>query len=253
MKIKTLLSVTLAALSTVAVFSSCGNSSDEYHQFNIYPLRSEGFVEFADQSTDSTHIVSTDTWSLTSQADWLTTTTQGNKTAPFTIEVPQGYISSTPLYFTMQSNLTGQSRTALVQATSTGKNMGTMSILIKQLPYLNITTPSPKQASDGTYSWTLSGISSDGKFHTTDNSGKDISTTPYITFIVYTDNATLTSSAEWLNILAVENGSSNLYKAGEKSKVELYLTENTTGQERSATLTLTSAGVSTTITVTQNK
>ncbi len=254
MKLKTILSVAFAALATGAVFSSCSNSSDEYHQFNVYPLRSDGFIEFADQSVDSTHIISTDTWSLTSQADWLTTTTSGKKQAPFTIEVPQGYINSTPLYFSMQPNTTGKSRTALIQATSTNSNMGTMSLLIQQLPYLNVTTPSAKQASDGTYSWTLSGISADGKFHTTDSTGKDISTTPYITFIVYNDSATITSSdASWLNVVATTLGKENQYKAGEKSKAELNISENTTGKERSATLTLTSAGVSTTITVTQNK
>lgn len=252
MKIKSLLSVTLAALGTAALLSSCGDSTNEYHQFNISPMRANGFVEFADQAIDSTHVISTDTWSLTCQSDWLTTTTSNNKPAPFTIEVPQGYISSTPLYFAMLANTTGKARTALVQATSTGKEMGTMSILIEQQPYLNITTPSPTKATDGTYSWTLSGISADGKFHTTDTTGKDITSTPYVTFIVYADGATLTSSdTSWLNVVATTLGKDNVYKAGEKSKAELSVAENTTGKERSATLTLTSAGVSTSIKVVQ--
>ena len=84
-----------ALIAVCAVFAaSCNDEDTGYHSTYFYPLNSGNKEVFADQTTDSVTVFSYDTWTASVNADWLTLTL-GGKTAPFTVEVPNGYVSRT--------------------------------------------------------------------------------------------------------------------------------------------------------------
>lgn len=257
---------TLAAAFCVAACAiatvSCNDNKNSYelHQTNFYPTLADGIHVYADQTVDSTHVVSTDNWTFTTtEASWLKATNQKNETAPFTVTVPVGYIQRTAIYFDIEPNTTGKMRTGLLTATSVFEKIGAVHQYITQAPYLNITTPSCTTTGENEsikYTFTLPGISSDGKYHTKVSDGTDVTSVPYITFTVYSSDATLTSSEEWLIAEKADDGDTDkslTFSANKAHKVNLILSENKTGQQRSATLTLTSNGVSTPITIVQEK
>lgn len=263
--IKSLFTTTLGALAFAASFVSCSNDNNgsyELHNTYFYPI-SDGKQVYADQTTDSIKVVSTDNFSFTTPDDatWFTATDKNNVKAPFSVTVPAGYIVTTPIYLSIQPNTTGALRRSYFTATSVFGKVGAVSQIISQAPYLNISTPSCQVATDNTgttrYTFTLDGISSDGLYHAKDAQGKDITSTPFITFTVYSDDATLTSSESWLSVKQeTATGTTTAtpsFKYGELQKVNLSIAKNETGSSRSAVLTLTSNGVSTTVTVTQNK
>lgn len=256
---------TLAAAFCVAACAiatvSCDNNKNSYelHQTNFYPTLADGIHVYADQTVDSTHVVSTDNWTFTTtEASWLKATNQKNETSPFTVTVPVGYVQRTAIYFDIEPNTTGKMRTGLLTATSVFEKIGAVHQYITQAPYLDITTPSCTTTGENEtvkYTFTLPGISSDGKYHTKVGTD-DVTSVPYITFKVYSSDATLTSSEEWLTAEKDDEGDSDkslTFSANKEHKVNLILSENKTGQQRTATLTLTSNGVSTPITIVQEK
>ena len=260
------LSTALSVLACVAFFASCSDNNNSYdpHQISFYPVLTDGKQVYADQQVDSVKVISTDNWTFTTDATWLTATNKNNETAPFTINVPVGYIVTEPIYFSIQPNTTGAMRSAVLTATSESDKIGAVNQLLTQAPYLNISTPiCAKTNVDGTtkYTFTLDGISSDGSYHAKDDKGNDIKSIPFITFTIYSDNATLTSSAKWLtmyekteNAEKTEQATNEItsFENGKQEQVYLSIAENTTGTQRSDTLTLTSNGVSTPITIIQN-
>lgn len=241
----------LSVFACAALIMSCSNNKNSYelHQTNFYPVESNGIYVYADQIVDSTHVISTDNWTFTTtNASWLTAATKNHEVAPFTITVPVGYIVKTGVYFAIEPNTTGKMRTGLLTATSVYEKIGTVQQFITQAPYLNISTPSCTTIeADGTtrYSFTLNGISADGK--------TSIKTDPKITFIVYSSDATLTSSEDWITLEKDGTDKALTFEPNVLQTVNLKIGENKTGQQRSATLTLTSNGVSTPITVVQEK
>ena len=244
----------LCAFACAALIMSCSNDKNSYelHQTNFYPVDANGIYVYADQTVDSTHVISTDNWTFTTtNASWVTATNKSHEVAPFTVTVPVGYILNSGVYFAIEPNTTGKMRTGLLTATSVYEKIGAVQQFITQAPYLNITTPSCVKTEVGEttqYSFTVNGISADGKTST-----KAI---PYITFMVYSSDATLTSSEDWIALEKNDEGDSDkslTFSANNIHKVDLILSENKTGQQRSAILTLTSNGVSTPITVVQEK
>ena len=263
--IKSLLTTTLGALAFAASFVSCSNDNNgsyELHNTYFYPI-SDGKQVYADQTVDSVKVVSTDNFSFTTPSDatWFTAANKSNVKAPFSVTVPEGYVVTTPIYLSIQPNTTGAMRRSYFTATSVFGKVGAVSQIITQAPYLNISTPSCQVVTDGAgathYTFTLDGISSDGMYHAKDTQGNDITSTPFITFTVYSDDATLTSSESWLEVKQeATTGTTTTvpsFKYGELQKVNLSIAKNETGASRSAVLTLTSNGVSTSVTVTQNK
>lgn len=248
----TLAAVLCAATCVIATVSCDNNNSYELHLTNFYPTSVDGLHVYADQTVDTTCVRSTDNWTFTTtEASWLKATNKKKELAPFSVTVPVGYIQQDSIYLDIEPNTTGKMRTGLLTATSVFEKIGAVQQFITQAPYLNITTPSCTTTGDNEtikYTFTLSGISSDGKDHTT--------SVPYITFTVYSSDATLTSSEEWLTAEKADDGDSDkslTFSANKAHKVNLILSENKTGQQRSATLTLTSNGVSTPITIIQEK
>lgn len=257
----TLAAVLCAATCVIATVSCDNNNSYELHQTNFDPIHADGIHVYADQTVDTTCVRSTDNWTFTAtEASWLKATNKKKELAPFSVTVPVGYIQRDSIYLDIEPNTTGKMRTGLLTATSVFEKIGAVQQFITQAPYLNITTPSCTTTGENEtikYTFTLPVISSDGQYHTKVSDGKDdVTSVPYITFTVYSSDATLTSSEEWLTAEKADNGDSDkslTFSANKKHKVNLILSENKTGQQRSATLTLTSNGVSTPITVIQEK
>lgn len=248
---KSTIATAICALACTVITVSCNDkNSYELHQTNFYPTLDDGKRVYADQTVDSTKVISTDNWTFTAiNAPWLTATNEKNEEAPFTVTVPVGYIQGSSIYFKIEPNTTGKMRTGLLTVTSVYDKIGTVQQYITQAPYLNISTPScTTKEVDGTtqYSFVLNGITAAGfKMGTT--------TSPSITFIVYSSDATLTSSDEWVKL--DNSGADNVsnFAPNVLQTVNLKIDENNTGKQRSATVVLTSNGISTPITVVQEK
>ena len=257
MKLKSIF-VGAASLLLAAAFTSCSSDGEyENHTFYFFRESSNRFISdivaYADQTVDSARVCVTDTWTLDKSYDdsWLNVKYNG-QTPPLTVNVTSGnYVNqySSRIDLLMQPNATGKTRYTTLTVTSAYSKIGTTPLYIIQYPHLNISSPTLTKGADGTVDsgkFVMSNISADGYVVGT----KD--TKPYITFTVYSSDATLTSSADWLQVPEKTTlPGIPAYTPNQLQKVELTVEKNTTGAARTATLTLTSNGVSSTITVTQ--
>lgn len=234
MKIRTLLIAAAAALA----LTSCSEATNEYHSTQFYPVTTDGIVAYADQTTDSTRVISYDSWTLNNTADWFDVSIQGGSKNNISVTIPAGYVASTRLDLTFQPNTTGKVRQSQLAAISAYDKIGTVSTPVTQHPYLNISYPAPyketSSATTPTFSLNLS------------SSKSAYPLTTYTTFTVYSSDATLTSSADWITPEKTSG-----FTASVKQKINITVQANTTGQARTATLTLTSNGISSVITVNQ--
>lgn len=246
MQLKKMISSSIAAVALVLSLASCSSGSNEYHTTYFNPLRPNGIEMFADQTIDSTRIVSTDNWSFQIQgADWLTATYKG-KSTPFSETVTPGYIAqSDRITLTATPNTTGKERGALLAVTSSYGKIGTTMIQLRQYPVLNITTPSCETTTENNQTQYI--------FRTyVDAAGKTSgSANPKVTFTVYAEGATLRSNDEWITVMPKTLGQENVYTPNEKQEVNLTIAENKGTDKRTGTLTLTSNGISSTITIVQ--
>ncbi len=217
------------AVATGIALASCEGGKDEQH----YTAVEKQYVEtFADQSKDSLRVLSYDTWSLTNQTDWLTVYC-GTQKNEITQKVPANTQVLTTVYFALQPNTTGKTRYAQVQVNSSYG--GTVSSQLMQYAFLNVQRPAP-----------VTDSSTRVTTFTYDIVAKPVASASVV-FTVYADGATLTSSDEsWLKPEKTTG-----FSTGEKTTVSVAVSENTASEARTATLTLTSAGVSTPITFNQ--
>lgn len=246
MQLKKMISSSIAAVALVLSLASCSSGTNEYHTTYFNPLRPNGIEMFADQTIDSTRIVSTDNWSFQIQAaDWLTATYKGQQ-SPFSETVKAGYlVQSDRITLTATPNTTGKERGALLSATSAFSKIGTTMTQVRQYPMLNITTPSCEISTENNQKQYI--------FRTyVDAAGKTSgSVNPKVTFTVYADGATLRSNDEWITVMPKTLGKENVYTPNEKQEVNLAIAENKGTEKRTGTLTLTSNGISNTITIVQ--
>ena len=181
---------------------------------------------YADQVKDSVHIFYADAWTgILNESSWLTMT-------PNSGEVERGaMLMVAPIYFTAEPNTTGHVRFAnlIVRSHEDG------ALTITQLPVLNIVYPyyQFKQGNE---------ISSDNIEYVAYYAAT--ATEGEIRFVVYRDDATLTSDQAWCQ------PERTTFEAGEYT-LKLTLLPNPSTEIRTATLTLTSGGVSTPITIVQ--
>ncbi len=224
---KHLFLATVALLSTMA-FTACDNDDTiERHTLQFYPIKANGMIAYADQTVDTIRVISSDSWQLTSSADWLTC----DKTSE---QIPAGKTYSTLLHLQYPANNTGKTRRAYI----TVNGYGQIAMPVAQYYWLNIISPAPVNTN----------------YTQPDNLEEAAITFPLnidpteadtaVTFTVYADGATLTSSADWAQVEA------GRFDAG-KHRVALHVDANHTGADRLATLTLTSNGVSSQIALTQ--
>ncbi len=219
----------LLMAGAVVALASCGDSTYEVHQTFFYPQIPGGMQFYADQTYDTLHVYSLDSWTAALTQDWLDVTPKSYTVAPMTN-------ADTRLTVTTAPNTTGEVRTASLVVSS----YDVISMGITQYPWLNIIFPNaiydngdpigdndPTQLS-ARFELPLRATTSD--------------TT--VVFRVYQDNATLQSDADWLT------PEETTFSAG-RDTVRLTVTPNQTAATRTGRLTLTSAGVSSVITVTQ--
>lgn len=212
-------------LAVLALMTSCSESSYEAHQTYFYPLGTNEKTFYADQELDSVRIISLDSWSI-STSDWFTV-------MPVAQNIPAGIELNTKVNLRTTPNLTGKPRIGQLSVAS----YFNLNLPVYQLSWLNITVPYPEYDMNESMANRVANFN----LNIVPESG---SASPYILFTVYADNATLASDADWL--VPAETR----FKAG-RHQVSLSCPDNRTGAVRTATLKLTSNGVTSSIKVTQ--
>ena len=217
----------LPFLILVIALAACTEGTYERHESYFYPQRPDGQLLYADQTMDTTLIYSLDSWQATKEGDWFSIT-------PENFEVKPGVSIFNKMTFTTTPNTTGKGRTGLV----TIHAYHTISQSLYQTPWLNITYPFAQytEGEDHTFAtrkatFRLSLLSS--------------ATASQLRFTTYAENASLTSDAEWVT------PEKTIFLAPNSYEVKLTIQPNKSKDARSAQLTLTSAGISTPITVEQ--
>lgn len=212
------------ALGIILLLAACAESGYETHQTYFFPQYPGGMNFYADQESDTVHLISLDSWTARSATSWL-------KVNPESEKIPAGYIGDTRLTITSEKNTTGKNRIGWIEV----KSYSNLGMIINQSHWLNITMPRP------TYNMAPDFSTKEATFkmhlfpHTSDTT---------IVFKVYQNDATLSSNAEWLV------PQTDKFEKGEH-KVSLSITPNSGNTERNATLTLTSGGISTPINIVQ--
>ena len=223
----------MAAIATSLALASCSLDSEQSnHQTTFLPVNAAGRVLYADQSIDSLAVFSTDSWKLEAKTD---TVAPFFTVSPTSQTIPANYVSTDLVIITAQPNTSGAVRRGYLALTTTFTDFGTMTLPVAQLSWLNILSPAPTFAylTDGTRSETP----------TFQRELPYTATTAQLSFYLYDTNKeqqTVTSDADWLVIPATENG----YGAG-RHDLSINVPANPAASARKATVTITSAGVST--------
>ena len=139
-----LAAVALLGLAAPTLLTSCDNDTpNQLHQLNFIPLQSGGRLCYADQSTDTVGLQSTDSWTLavaTPQGTpaWLTA-------APESGRVEANHFVTQPLALRFSANTTGAPRTARLNVTAAAGTTRTIGLPVVQLPWLDIRRPAPSR------------------------------------------------------------------------------------------------------------
>ena len=243
-----LTAVALLGLAAPVALTSCDNDTpNQLHQLNFIPLQSGGRLCYADQSTDTVGLQSTDSWTVavaTPQGTpaWLTA-------APESGRVEANHFVTQPLALRFSANTTGAPRTARLNVTAAAGTTRTIGLPVVQLSWLDIRRPAPTVLRPTAETDTPASA-------VTTATPVFIEPLPYKAgtvvcgFVLYdtTDPAhhSLTSDASWLTLSAAD-----ATPAAGHHEVTLTFTENPDHAPRTARLALTSAGVTTYITYTQ--
>ena len=257
-----LTAVALLGLAAPVALTSCDNDTpNQLHQLNFIPLQSGGRLCYADQSTDTVGLQSTDSWTLavaTPQGTpaWLTA-------APESGRVEANHFVTQPLALRFSANTTGAPRPARLNVTAAAGTTRTIGLPVVQLSWLDIRRPAPTMlrptGETDTRRTAPTMLRSTGKIDSPASALAApifIEPLPYKAgtvvcgFVLYdtTDPAhhSLTSDASWLTLSAAD-----ATPAAGHHEVTLTFTENPDHAPRTARLALTSAGVTTYITYTQ--
>ena len=226
-KIKTL----LLTCSLLPFFASCV-SDPETHQLS--PIE-QPFILYADQTVDSLGFYTFDSWTVTSQNDWITV--EGDSHGDIKYDYTKRYLCT--VYVSLKPNTTGQTRVGTVLVKSYDYSYSSPFV---QLGLLNVSHP----------------------FYTVDSYLDEQSRIPEKAHYELIDSAHWTSDSicftvqnSWELVFADETPADwiSLDRTTDlqgKHKVNLTLMENTdTENGREATLRLTSGAVSNLITVRQ--
>ena len=211
----------LPLAAAVMALAACSEATYENHMTMFYPQEPSGRTIYADQTVDSCGLESYDSWTAESSApDWLTL-------SPASHDVPSGYVSTDWVYVHATPNTTGQYREGLL----TVRGYHETSLHVQQEAYLNVARPM------GT---TTEGTSIPAfRLELKPEAAADS-----VIFTVYSDDVTLSSSEHWVT------PKDSSFTAGQHI-VYLDFSPNLGPDVRRATLTLTSAGVTTPIELSQ--
>ena len=238
-------------LCCLMAFTACDNDNkNEFHRLNFYPTLSSGKIWFADQSTDSIVLQTTDSWKLSVETQkgidkWLTATPESGT-------VPPNYIAAQRLTLAFAPNTTGKIRSARLNVTVSTDKIRGISLPATQTSWLDVRRPQPVFPRP---------LGQDAMRSNKYNGGGDPlpvfvevlnakAGTTQCAFRLYdtdTEKHSLTSDADWL-IVPAESAKPG---AGAHNVKITYL-ENPDPTPRTAHLVLTSGGVTTYITYNQN-
>ena len=219
------------------LFISCDESEYEVHQTYFNPTSPQGKTLYADQTVDSVRIISYDPWTaqtnFTGDAWFTITPTQCNF-------VQGENISNTRLDITATPNNSGKIRGGII-AVNSYYNIG---MSVYQMSWLNIHYPI-------------------GRLVTVDNKGNELQREDQycvfegtvsdkknqfeIIFTTYNANATLSSDAEWLTFEKTD-----IETAGDHTII-VTCEENPLNEVRTNNIYLTSNGITTPITISQER
>ena len=230
--------IVLFATFVAALFTSCTESDYEFHQTYFSPQVAGGKVLYADQTTDSTRVISYDPWTATTEFE-------NGATAWFTISptecnfIAGEQFASTRMNITTTPNTSEKIRSGHIVV----KSFDTVGMPVKQTTWLNIIRPFGEAKNYDSEGALLPEEDRKMTF-----AGTTIATANQfeIEFTVYADGATLTADADWLKPATTS------FAAGTHT-VAIVVEENQEVVQRTANLTLTSNGISTPITITQAK
>lgn len=222
----------LLLLLPVWSLSSCQpTNQSEHHEMAFVPLSPYGRHLYADQVEDSLYVRSTDSFTLTPQAEG--TDQPWFALSPELFTVPQQHIALQKATITTTPNTTGRPRRGrIVLAAPTG-SIGPLAMPVVQWPWLDILLPAPSfspQAEQPTFAQFV----------------------PYgetscpIAFVLHTPDLStvrLESNAPWCQLPPAEGLA---LKRG-KNEIQLQLKVNPSAGSRVALITLTSGGVSSVI------
>lgn len=224
--------IALILMGAVSLLSSCSDNEDSYHALSITSesTASDYALIYADQQSDELKVLSTDSWTATSYAAWTAFGANGQYvlTQSATYKFGNDSTYSTRIIFT--PNTTDSTRIGVIRVVS---NKHTVGLPIYQTSYLNITSITPVFTDPSTHN---------GAQFSLTTLPEDTSTS--ISFRIF-QPATLSSSQSWVTIPVTQ------FLQG-KNTAEITLEPNTTGQSRTAIISITSeCGVKTDITLTQ--
>lgn len=209
------------SLAVMMGFVSCDKADDTYDTLALLPLGTFQTI-YADQTVDSITVISTNNVELELKETWFSM-----KSGDKNITVNKMIQKKFPVFF--QTNNTGSVRSGYMYAKSNGH---TVAHCFLQTNWLDIVVPA------AVYTLDADGLPSGASFSQTVSSS-DKSTK--IEFNLYSDNATLTSDAEWA---VVGENDGNLDKGSHE--VTITLGEHAKGATANLTLKAAS-GVSSVI------
>ncbi len=219
-------------LLVVLGFSACSEASQDFHFTYFTPTGNKVF--YADQQTDTVHLVSTDPWTASSSASWFTFTPNSGKPSGSQVS------SDTRLNFTFDANTTGSIRFAVINVNSENS----IALPVYQLPWLRVSRPEPTYLNDNNVQVNaLEASQMICRLNVLAASQSDS-----VKVYNYQPGARLTVTGNgWIAALDTTFSSTGMHV------VKLSYQPNTTAQEREAKLTFTSAGVSQEIVLVQGK
>lgn len=224
--------LSLILLGAVVAFSSCSDSESTYHTLGITSAStsSDYALIYADQPTDVLKINSTDNWTASTTASWISFPPAGTNSISQGPTYKNSSDSTYSATINIQPNTTGNTRLGVVRVETNKHHVG---LPVYQVGYLNITSITPTFSDPTNHngaSFTLTALREE--------------TSVSVSFDIY-QPATITTSADWVTV------ETDHYSAGNNT-AQFTLEPNTTGQSRTATLTITSScGARTSITLTQ--
>lgn len=218
MKLRKLLFPALAGVAVLFSMVACDNEN-EFHSvyFPVNPLGAQTL--YADQEVDTIYLYSTDSWQASPVGGWFTITPTSLTMSATTLPLHKIVLTTTP-------NTSGSARNGSLQVSAHDN----IQLGIYQTAVLHIIAPSGVVDEDNKPLFKQSIAATAG--------------TAMMKFHVYKDGATLSTDSQWLMPFETT------FNAGEH-EVTLTAEANTSTQERTATFTLTSNGVSTNILYTQ--
>ena len=235
------LSLATVLFSGIAMLTSCNTKSEyEEHQISLQTrYNTVNTILYGDQITDTVWVKSTENWTATLEKK-TTNSDKDNNAAPLTItpqsvKVKQGYYAITPIVIAAAKPSTDSiPQHYLLQIKPTQGKLNSLTHHVIQTNWLHING--------------INNIEDFNKPHLAEQFEYEARTI-YFAFTLYNPQLSthaLTSDADWLTVPAEAKQPKTGYQV-----VELKATENPTNKPRVAHVSLSSGGVTTTITFTQ--